>query len=188
MQVGVYFSTENYRVRVRDCDDTKPELTTNCEKKLSPCFGTTVDGLMPDGNGDQSEFVGQLETIMNSFFAQSDVFETLEKTGILKAEDLSKGFKGYIKGGKAVGLLSIGFTVNDYLNDPTTENLMEVFVEGAITLLPPPASIGYTVGDTIYQKYHDGQSISEYLAQKISEFIEEVFNCDLGAGVYGLFK
>ena len=31
MQVGVYFSTENYRIRVRDCDDADATKTTNCD-------------------------------------------------------------------------------------------------------------------------------------------------------------
>lgn len=63
---------------------------------------------------------------------------------------------------------------------------MKIFVEGALLLLPAPASVGYTALDTLYQKYFDGKPFSEVLAQKMAEFSAELFDCDLGSGVYGI--
>ncbi len=63
---------------------------------------------------------------------------------------------------------------------------MKIIVEGALLLLPPPAKLGYTVSDTLYQKYFDGKPFSEILAKEMALASAALFNCDLGAGVYGL--
>lgn len=154
---------------------------------LPPCFGTTVEGLMPDGSGDQNGLVEALGTMVNSFFKSSDLLDTMKTIGILDPAELSKGFDNYLKGGNLMGQLSIGFVANDYNNNPTTENFMKIIVEGALLLLPPPASVGYTAIDTAYQKYFDGKPFSEILAQKMAEKSAELFDCDLGSGVYGMF-
>lgn len=197
---GVYWKGWTYGY---DCDDTRPQYTTECCtttcesgyklnsdtcecELLPPCWGTTVEGLMPDGSGDQSQLVKALEAMVNSFFKSSDLLETMKMIGILDSAELSKGFKNYIDGGDILGKISIGFVANDYNNNPTTENFMKIFVEGALLFLPPPASIGYTSLDTLYQKYFDGKPFSEVLAKKMAEFSAELFDCDLGSGVYGL--
>jgi hypothetical protein len=186
-----------------DCDDTRPQYTTACCIKtcgsgyklnidtcecvlLPPCWGTTVEGLMPDGSGDQSQLVKALETMVNSFFKSSDLLETMKTIGILDPAELSKGFDNYLDGGDILGKISIGFVAIDYNNNPTTENFMKIFVEGALLFLPPPASVGYTALDTLYQKYFDGKPFSEILAKKMTEKSAELFDCDLGSGVYGL--
>ena len=48
MQVGVCFSTENYRVRVRDCDDNNPDIK-ECET-ISTCSTACREGYVSDGN------------------------------------------------------------------------------------------------------------------------------------------
>lgn len=187
-----------------DCDDNKYDPTNNCCttvcssgyklnsdtcgcELLPPCFGTTVEGLMPDGSGDQNGLVEALGTMVNSFFKSSDLLDTMKTIGVLDPAELSKGFDNYLKGGNLMGQLSIGFVANDYNNNPTTENFMKIIVEGALLLLPPPASVGYTAIDTAYQKYFDGKPFSEILAQKMAEKSAELFDCDLGSGVYGMF-
>jgi hypothetical protein len=71
--------------------------------------------------------------------------------------------------------------------NPTTENFMKIFVEGALLALPPPASVGYTALDTVYQKITNGESFADTLARKMAEKSAELFDCDLGSGVYGIF-
>lgn len=50
-----------------------------------------------------------------------------------------------------------------------------------------PASVGYTALDTVYQKITNGESFAETLAKKMTEKSAELFDCDLGSGVYGIF-
>jgi hypothetical protein len=171
----------------KTCDSGYKLNVDTCEcKLLPPCFGTTVEGLMPDGSGDQSKLVEALGAMVNNFFKSSDLLKSMKKIGILDSAELSKGFDNYIKGGNILGNISIAFVANDYHNNPTTENFMKIIVEGALLFLPPPASVGYTALDTLYQKYFDGKPFSEILAQKMAEFSAELFDCDLGSGVYGL--
>ena len=51
-----------------------------------------------------------------------------------------------------------------------------------------PASEGYTALDTLYQKYIGDKSFADTLAKKMAEKSAELFDCDLGSGVYGMFN
>jgi hypothetical protein len=174
---------------IKECSNGRmlDASTCKCVEPLPPCFGTTVEGLIPDGTADENRLVEALQTTVNSFFKSSDVLDTMKWVGILDSEELSKGFDKYIEGGNILGKISLAFVANDYLNNPTTENLMKIFVEGALLALPPPASVGYTALDALYQKYFDGKPFADILAQKMAETTAELFDCDLGSGVYGVF-
>lgn len=51
-----------------------------------------------------------------------------------------------------------------------------------------PASVRYTALDTLYQKYIGDKSFADTLAKKMAEKSAELFDCDLGSGVYGMFN
>jgi hypothetical protein len=173
---------------VTECKSGYSQNSETCKcDLLPPCFGTTVEGLIPNGTDNKNELVEALKTMVSSFFAESDLLETMKRIGVLNPKELSTGFDNYIDGADFVDKISVGFTALDYNNNPTTENFMKIFVEGALLLLPPPASLGYAVLDTLYQKYFDGKSFADTLAKKMADKSADLFDCDLGSGVYGLY-
>jgi hypothetical protein len=81
MQVGVYFSTENYRIRVRDCDDTDPNNDKNnpnskcfVDPKDDPCANKDLRNKKVSSNA-QNLINQRIHNILNAPGTRIDTYE-----------------------------------------------------------------------------------------------------------------
>ena len=198
MQVGVYFSTENYRIRVRDCDDSNAEVQVlnscdSCapeipEDKKCPCFGVTSD-VDTSNLFDSSKIeeilgnlgLGNLSTGFIDFFAETKLLDTKE---------LSKTAESVIGGkqllGKGLGLLDIAISAKNYIEEPTTQNLFRLGFDVAVSNPASAATLGLGVTLIELYEFDDGSTVIDKFLKIIARELEDFIDCDLGAGVHGI--
>ena len=75
-------------------------------------------------------------------------------------------------------------SVANYLDEPTTQNLLRVAVDGASLALPLAGSLALTVVE-LYEN-EDGETVIDIILRNAAAIIEESIDCDLGAGIHGL--
>jgi hypothetical protein len=171
-----------------DCDDTKFSATNDCSNTRKPCFGATSE---TDTSNilDTESIKNALDTAGLSNMSSS-IIEVFREIGLISKADLSGGAKNILNAkrslGNGIGLLSIGVSAVDYLEEPTTQNLLR-FVFDALTSNPATgATLGLGVSLIDFFKDENGESIIDRALKVVGNKIDELSDCDLGAGIHGL--
>ena len=193
-----------------DCDDDDKDVHTNnscgeCKAEPTsgkcPCFGagsTDIDtGKFMDA---LQENLGDVLTIdlSNKFIDFFDKFSGTLKQGD-QFFDLStvgsggqKLLSGGAKLGKGLGLLNLGVGLNKYVEDPSTQNLLRLTFDSFVTfaapvVLTPVGSAGLTVSLSLVELYKldNGDTIIDRAFRIIGKELDDLIDCDLGAGILG---
>lgn len=171
-----------------DCDDAKFSATNDCSNKRRPCFGATSETDTSNILNTQS-IKNALDNAGLANYSSS-IIEVFREIGLISEADISGGAKNILNTqkhlGSAIGLLSIGVSAVDYLQEPTTQNLLR-FVFDTLTSNPATgATLGLGVSLVELFKDDGGESIIDKALKVAANKIDELSDCDLGAGIHGL--
>lgn len=161
----------------------------NCpEGKKCPCFGT-ISEINTSNAFNSNTIINNIQSVLNTYGIKGDVLDFLKQKEIFSPGTLTKTANDYIKGNKALGsasgILGIGMSIAEYLDEPSTANLLRIAVDGAATTLPLAGSLSLTLIEVLYEN-ENGETIIDIILRAAAEAIEEAMDCDLGAGIHGL--
>jgi hypothetical protein len=169
-------------------DDNNDDDDECPEDKKCPCFGTTSN--IDTSNAFSSNtIINSIQSVLDAYGIKGDALDFLKQKEIFSPGTLTKTANDYIKGNKALGsaagVLGIGISIAEYLEEPSTANLLRVAVDGAATTLPLAGSLSLTAIEILYEN-ENGETIIDIILRAAAEAIEEAMDCDLGAGIHGL--
>ncbi|WP_299015131.1 hypothetical protein [uncultured Polaribacter sp.] len=158
------------------------------EDKKCPCFGT-ISNIDTSNAFSSNTIINSIQSVLDAYGIKGDALDFLKQKEIFSPGTLTKTANDYIKGNKALGsvagVLGIGISIAEYLEEPSTANLLRVAVDGAATTLPLAGSLSLTVIEILYEN-ENGETIIDIILRAAAEAIEEAMDCDLGAGIHGL--
>jgi hypothetical protein len=167
-------------------DDNEEEKCP--EDKKCPCFGT-ISNIDTSNAFSSNTIINSIQSVLDAYGIKGDALDFLKQKEIFSPGTLTKTANDYIKGNKALGsaagVLGIGISIAEYLEEPSTANLLRVAVDGAATTLPLAGSLSLTVIEVLYEN-ENGETIIDIILRAAAEAIEEAMDCDLGAGIHGL--
>lgn len=181
-----------------DCDDTNPLIHTknscdSCAPEIAvgnrcPCFGVT-------SSTDTSNLLNTdiIEEALNSAGLanfSSAIIGAFTELGLINKADITGGAKNILNAksflGDGLGLLSIGVSAVNYLEEPSSQNLLR-FVFDSLTSNPATvATLGLGISLVELYKNNNGESVIDRALKAVGNKIDELSDCDFGAGVHGL--
>lgn len=183
-----------------DCDDTKPQYTTECCTKtcdsgyvlneetcecrlLLPCFGSTSSS-----SGSQSSaLVDEIGNILNGLGIGGDTKMAVIK---LASGDLTE-ISGYLDNldilSKGIALGSVAISITDYYNNPTTQNLLQVLFDSGA------AVVAFSTGPaapfvSFAASFANATGATSYVLGNLANLIDRSVDCNVGQGLRFIFE
>ena len=183
-----------------DCDDTRSQYTTECCTKtcesgyklnvdtcgcevLPPCFGTIKD-YETSNAFNSTTILNKLNSALDNFGISTDVMDIIKQMDIFDPKAIAAGTDVATHANAIAGIGDVSqvlMSYSDYIDEPSTQNLLRLALDTASTFLSPAASLAISTVD--YFKDSNGDSKLDLLLKAASDEIDRSLDCNLGLGI-----
>lgn len=183
-----------------DCDDTRPQYTTVCCTKtcnsgyelnvdtcecklLPPCFGTVKD-FETSNSFNTNTILNNLNSTLGDFGISTDVMDIIKQMNVFDPKTIaaSTDIATHANAIGGIGDVSqVIMSYSDYIDEPSTQNLLKLALDSASPFLSPAASLAISTID-LY-KDSNGDSKLDLLLKAAGDYIDRQRDCNLGLGV-----
>ena len=183
-----------------DCDDTRSQYTTECCTKtcesgyklnvdtcgcevLPPCFGTIKD-YETSNAFNSTTILNKLNSAVDHFGISTDVMDIIKPMDIFDPKAIAAGTDVATHANAIAGIGDVSqvlMSYSDYIDEPSTQNLLRLALDTASTFLSPAASLAISTVD--YFKDSNGDSKLDLLLKAASDEIDRSLDCNLGLGI-----
>jgi hypothetical protein len=133
--------------------------------------------------------IGRFATSLETIGVKGESFDYLKKIKFFEPETLTNAFDRYVKVSDNLGTvgdaLGIALSVAEYIEIPTTSNLLRVAFDGITLGFPMAGSL--TVAAIELYKNENDKSLIDIAIDFLAIELENLMDCDLGAGLHGAF-
>jgi hypothetical protein len=183
-----------------DCDDSRKQYTTvccttTCEsgyklnidtcacELLRPCFGTVKD-FETSNPFNSNTLLNKINSTLGDFGISTDVMDIIKQMDIFNPKSIaaSTDIATHVNAIAGIGDVSqVLMSYSDYIDEPSTQNLLRLALDSASIGLSPAASLAISTID--YFKDSNGDSKLDLLLKAASDAIDRSIDCNLGLGI-----
>lgn len=183
-----------------DCDDAKPQYTTVCCTKtcesgyklnidtcecklLPPCWGTIKD-FETSNSFSTTKILNDLNATLGDFGISTDIMDMLKQSNVFDPKTIAES-TDIATHVNAIGNIGDGSQIImsyfEYIDEPSTHNLLKLALDSVSPFLSPAASLALSTID--FYKDSNGDSKLDLLLRAAGDYIDRQRDCNLGLGV-----
>jgi len=183
-----------------DCDDARSQYTTVCCTKtcesgyklnidncecvlLPPCWGTIQD-FETSNSFNSNTILNELNSALSTFGISTDIMDILNESKIFDPKIIAQS-TDIATHANAIGNIGDGSQIImsyfEYIDEPSTQNLLKLALDSVSPFLSPAASLALSTID--FYKDSNGDSKLDLLLRAAGDYIDRQRDCNLGLGV-----